>query len=350
MMDNNILAKPFHQIDLSDPFFDSLKASYGEFEDWFRRKSNEIAYVMEDQGRLVAFLYLKIEEEAVTDIEPILPPARRVKIGTFKINAHGTKLGERFIKRVFDHAIRNGASEVYVTVFREHTPLINLFARYGFTEVATKSTNNGVELVMLKRFSSMTGDIRLDYPIIDARTAKKYVLAIYPQYHTNLFPDSILNNESFDVLSDVSHTNSIHKVYICFMDLSALQCGDVVVIYRTKDDKGPAEHRSVATSVCVVEEIRDRDSFSSAMEYIEYCEPHSVFKRTELLEWYQTKKRLYVLKLTYNAALSKRLTRGILIEEVGLSRNIYWGFFELSDTQFQSIMERGGVDESVIIY
>ena len=44
-MDNLIYSK-FSEIDLNDPFFDSLKDDYKEFSDWFKRKANDYAYVL----------------------------------------------------------------------------------------------------------------------------------------------------------------------------------------------------------------------------------------------------------------------------------------------------------------
>lgn len=48
--------------------------------------------------------------------------------------------------------------------------------------------------------------------------------------------------------------------------------------------------------------------------------------------------------MTYNAALKKRITRHDLIEKIQLDRQCYWGFFELTDMQFQNIARRGGVE------
>ena len=64
MRNNNLYRKTFGEIDLSDPFFDSLKADYDQFEDWFSRKSEEYAFVQyNEQGKLTGFLYFKIEED-----------------------------------------------------------------------------------------------------------------------------------------------------------------------------------------------------------------------------------------------------------------------------------------------
>jgi hypothetical protein len=122
----------FSKIDLDNPFFDSLKQDYKEFTDWFLKKANlgEQAYVFYSKPEIIdGFLYLKIENEELRDVIPIKPAKARLKLGTLKINAHGTKLGERFIKKVFDHLIVNDLDEVYVTVFDHHTGLIKLLEK-----------------------------------------------------------------------------------------------------------------------------------------------------------------------------------------------------------------------------
>jgi predicted GNAT family N-acyltransferase len=342
----------FFEINLDDPFFDSLKEDYKEFENWFRRKAAEPAYIMEeDDGSLVAFLYLKIEDGEVSDVSPPLPPRRRVKIGTFKINPHGTKLGERFIKKSFDFSIANDAEELYVTVFEQHEALIRIFRRYGFSQVAEKITQNGTELVLVRVIGNAQGDVVLDYPLVKVNKAKKYLLAIYPEFHTRLLPDSILNNEHIDILQDVSHTNSIHKVYICFMDVGVLKRGDAIITYRTSDQQGPARFRSVVTSLCVVEEVRSRYYFRDFQHFAEYCAPHSVFSRRELFTWWNKRTtNLYTIRFTYNAAFARRVTRGTLLDDVGLSERERWGFLPLTDEQFQRILELGEISESIIVH
>ena len=98
------------------------------------------------------FLYLKIEDEAIVDTTPPFPPKPRAKLGTFKIDAHGTKLGERFIRLVFQFAMKNNLKEIYVTIFDKHVGLINLLSRYGFELKARKNqdTINGREGVYFK--------------------------------------------------------------------------------------------------------------------------------------------------------------------------------------------------------
>ena len=74
-----------------------------------------------------------------------------------------------------------------------------------------------------------------------------------------------------------------------------------------------------------------------------------MFDKSNLRYWYN-RGYCRAIKFTYNIALNKRITRHDLIEEVGLDRNEYWGFFELSDSEFWEIVRRGDVDSDYFIY
>jgi hypothetical protein len=110
----------FGNINLRDPFFDSFRNEYVEFDGWFNRKADESAYVCTaEDGSIVAFLYVKRERigEDYSDISPHFARALRLKIGTFKVISNGFKLGERFLKIAFDNAHRYEVEEIYVTAF-----------------------------------------------------------------------------------------------------------------------------------------------------------------------------------------------------------------------------------------
>ncbi|MBZ7238441.1 N-acetyltransferase, partial [Klebsiella michiganensis] len=214
-------------------------------------------------------------------------------------------------------------------------------------------SGNGTENVLLREMNRehLTGDILSDYPFINNRNnEKKYLLSIYPKFHTKLFPDSKLINESPDIITDVSHANSIRKIYICRMkDVTNIKRHDILVIYRTTDEVNRAYYRSVATSLCVVEDVRNITSFSSEQEFINYCSRYSVFSENELKDFYQTKQFPYIISFTYNLALPKRINRAKLISNVGLNAQSRWGVVELTDKQFNDIVELGEVDESIIV-
>lgn len=344
--------RKFSSIKLADVFFDSLKDDYPEFEKWFARKSvqGEEAVVQYDkEGHLQGFLYTKDESKEVDDkITPVMESKRRLKVGTFKIDAHNTRLGEKFIKKIMDRAIYEDFEEAYVTIFPKHKRLIDLLKRYGFKDYGTKMD----EQVLLKDFSVCTGDMLYDYPLIQPTHKRKFLLSIYPKFHTPLFSDSILKNEvrkSEDLVKDISFSNSIHKIYICFMPKTAtLKKGDLIAIYRTNDGMGPARFRSVVTSICQVEEVRTKCDFLSIEEYLKYCISYGIFNEYDLRKWYQN-ANLVVIKMTYNIALARRITRGMLLDEAGISPTLYWGFFQLTDNQFDYILKEGNVKKNFII-
>ena len=341
----------FSDIALSDPFFDSLKADYPGFSKWYEKKSveNARAYIQKNEkGLLQAFLYLKVEQEALTDIEPTMPAANRLKVGTFKIDAHNTKLGEFFVKKIMQAAVYKEVDEVYVTIFAKHEALIKLLQRYGFEERGKK----GDELVLVRPIKQRSNDVLRDYPFVHTEGKRKFLLAIKPEYHTRLFPDSILNTEQREkdyLVRDVAHTNSIHKIYVCRMkEVGQLHRDDVLVIYRMSDGAGPTYYRSVISSVCVVEEIKKKSDFANIGEYLKYANAYSVFGEDELRKLYE-QPDLVVIKMTYNAAFDRRVIRKELLEKVGIASDKYWGFFQLTDEQFNKITSIGKVNESLIV-
>ncbi|TNF00895.1 MAG: N-acetyltransferase [Bacteroidetes bacterium] len=352
----NLRYEPFSTIDIHDPFFDSLKQRYREFEDWYGRKSTEgeMAYVLRtDLGNIEGFMYLKIEIGVVDDVVPSLPDGKHLKVGTFKFYSHGTRRGERFLKKVFDHAMFDGVDDVYVTVFDEHAYLIELFQRYGFRNTSRKTTENGVENCLVRSMKSYTGNVMEDYPYIATEGANKYLLAIEPEYHTRMLPDSILNNESPSLIQDISHTNSIHKVYLSgAYNARSLKTGDLLVMYRKKPNSRQQAYgrfTSVVTTIGVVESVRDINEFSSFYDFRDYCISYSIFNEKELARFYREKRFPYIIKFTYNCAMQKRIIRDRLINEVGLDPDVRWTLLPLSNTQFSHIFRLGEIHEGFII-
>jgi L-amino acid N-acyltransferase YncA len=341
----------FEQVNLADPFFDSLKEDYAEFEEWFARKALNMAYLsVNAQGKIDGFLYLKVEDEEHPDIVPPLPAKHRLKVGTFKIDAHGTKLGDRFVKKLFDQAMNSEVEEAYVTIFEKHAGLIKLLSRYGFKKWGTKTGCNGTELVLVRDMAWEGTNLHENYPLVRASVGDKYLLALYPEWHTRLLPDSKLIGEGPDVVNDISSTNSIQKIYLAGRSgAQNLKHGDVLVIYRTNDGQGPAYYRSVATSVCVVDKVEMISEYSTEAAFLEYCMPFSVFTEQELKDLYKSKRYPVIITFTYNISFPKRATRKVLIEEVGIDRNARWTCLQLTDQQFLAVIAKGLVNENFVV-
>ena len=230
----NVQKLKFGRINLDDDFFESLKEDYVDFAKWFIKKFDDEAYITvnANNGLLLSFLYLKVEEkgENYSDITPFFAPRKRLKIGTFKVINNGFRLGERFIKIIFDNALKNKVDEIYVTVFDkrdEQKRLIDLLEQWGFVLWGKK--NN--ELVYVRDFSKKTdkGNLQQCYPFI-SRDADCYIVPIYPDYHTELLPDSILNTESpTEFVEDFPHRNGINKVYVSRALEPHPQKGDILI-------------------------------------------------------------------------------------------------------------------------
>jgi predicted nucleic acid-binding protein len=253
----------FGDINLSDPFFNSFREDYVGFDHWFNRKADETAYLCTaEDDTIAAFLYVKREgkSEDYPDISPRFDRATRLKIGTFKVISNGFKLGERFLKIIFDNALQYEVEQIYVTAFRrtpEQDRLIRLLEDWGYLYYGTKVSQSGTEQVYVRDFSPRFDriDPRRTYPFL-SRNRKKFIVPIYPEYHTELLPDSILNTESpDDFVENRPNRNAISKVYVSRSYERGLRSGDTIVFYRTSSGKGPAHYTSVATTLGVVQDV-----------------------------------------------------------------------------------------------
>lgn len=79
-----------------------------------------------------------------------------------------------------------------------------------------------------------------------------------------------------------------------------------------------------------------------------YTNRYSVFKEYELRRWYRTRNCFIVIKMLYNIAFTKKVINKVMKEQVGLNPE-YWGFFKLTDAQFDKLLELGEIDERYII-
>jgi predicted nucleic acid-binding protein len=344
----------FGKINIDDPFFDSFKEDYKGFEEWFNSKSDEIAYISQsDDGEILAFLYVKIEDksEYYGDINTVFSPMHRLKIGTFKVISNGYKLGERFLKIVFDNALANKVDEIYVTVFdnrEEHERLIGLLEDWGFEYYGVKSTASGKERVYVKKFKPIpdASNPKKTYPFIK-KDRRYFIVPIYPEYHTELFPDSILKNESpQNYVENAPHRNAIQKVYISRSIYRDLMPGDVIIFYRTG-----GKYRGVISTIGIVESIIT--DINNENEFISLCRKRSVFSDKSLSEHWNYNKwsRPFIVNFLYLYSFPKRPNLDMLIK-LGIIADIHSaprGFEQIKKEQFETILEVSGSNESFII-
>lgn len=330
----------FGNINLADDFFDSFRRDYPGFDRWFVRKSDEVAYVCRSEtNTVIGFLYLKKEDESenYSDISPPFDKRKRLKIGTFKVIANGHKIGERFLKVIFDNVLTQNCSEAYVTLFDntdDQVRLKSLLIEWGFAEYGDKRSDTGVETVLVRRFppNVSSNNPKVNYPFLKP-TSRKFIVPIYPDYHTELLPDSILRTESpKDFLDSKPNRNAISKVYICRSVNRNLERGDLIVFYRTASG-GSGYHTSVATSIGVVEDVHN--PISSKGELIRLCRKRSVFSDNELAKhWdYNPRSRPFVVNFLYVTTFPHRLNLKALMEN-GIIKEAPRGFERIGDREF----------------
>jgi predicted nucleic acid-binding protein len=344
-------------IDIRDTFFDSFRQDYPGFDEWFARKSQEKAYVcFSEAGKVVAFLYLKREPAGTEDYSDIQPQFRRtdrLKIGTFKVAANGVKLGERFLKIVFDQALRMRVGEIYATLFRTSPAHERLFAQlidWGFTVHGEKKSKSGIEQVLVRDFSPRAEPTnpRITFPYLSARS-RKFIVPIYPEYHTELLPDSILTNEDpAKYVDDRPHRNALSKVYVSRSIERSLQTGDIIVFYRTKSN-APAFYTSAVTTLGVVEQVVD--GIFSLDQFISLCRKRSVFSDVELAKhWdYNRRRRPFVVNFLYVYSFRPPRPNLQSLRENGVLTNAPRGFELLSDSAFQTLLRISNADTGLIV-
>lgn len=343
----------FGNIQLGDPFFDSFKEDYPGFEKWFNKKSEEIAYVCQQQSQTTAFLYLKVEtaKESYADISPPFAPKKRLKIGTFKVVLNGYKLGERFIKIVFDNAIRNSVDEIYVTIFDkriEQQRLIKLLEDYGFVLHGMKQGTGGEEKVYVRDMKRVfnAANPKLSYPFF-SRTSRTFFVPIYPKYHTQLFPDSILRTESpNNFVENEPFRNAISKVYVSRSYFKALKSGDLLVFYRTG-----GIYQGVASTIGIVENVET--NIKGPEQFIRLCRKRSVFSDKELIDhWnYNPKYRPFIVNFLYTYSFPKRPNLKTLIDigVVADVKSVPRGFEPIGKEAFERLLLEANVDARVIV-
>jgi len=347
----NVQKLKFGKIDLNDTFFDSLKEDYVGFDKWFIKKYDEEAYITinSNNGMLLSFLYLKVEDENenYSNINPLFLPKRRLKIGTFKVISNGFRLGERFVKIVFDNALKNHVQEIYVTIYDkrpEQRRLIDLLEQWGFVLWGTKGEG---ELVYVRDFSPKFDieNLKACFPYI-SKGKNAYIVPIYPEYHTELLPDSILNTESpKEFIEDFPHRNCINKVYVSRAMEPYPSVGDILVFYRTG-----GYYKSVVTTIGEVLEVKT--DFQDENDFILYCRKKSVYPELALREmWRYSARKPFVVNFLYDYSFPHRINMKELIDLKVLTgiNDAPRGFKPITKEQFEIILKETRSDESFIV-
>jgi hypothetical protein len=261
-------------------------------------------------------------------------------------------LGERFLKIIFDNAIQYRVDEIYVTLFLRtdaHDRLAKMLQDWGFSQFGVKRTQGGEEAVYVRDFRprACPNQPQACYPFVSSRT-RKFVVPIYPAYHTELLPDSILRTESpHDFVENRPNRNAISKVYVSRSIERSMTSGDLIVFYRTASG-GAAYYTSVITTFGVIQEVIA--NIRSEEEFIELCRKRSVFTDDELREhWrYRQNSRPFIVNFLYLYSFPRRPNLRDLMEN-GVMSEAPRGFERLSDESFSMLMRITHADARFVV-
>jgi predicted nucleic acid-binding protein len=335
-----------HNLDLSDPIFDSLKKEYGdsEFTNWFRkisRKGRKCWVYYRTDGSIGALLIRKIENEAIKSIPP-LPAKRRLKVATLKVTHVGYKIGELFIKLAIDYAIKNDIDEIYLTHFTDpdNDYLVDLITEYGFYKAAAKDNGEEVfvkELLVDKdKIESMRPlEIsKMYYPsLYDGDEVNKFLVPIRPEYHQKLFTDykgrqTSLSEHAGDFIVE---GNTIKKAYLSSSRIRNLSPGDILLFYRTVVD-------SKITSLGVIEKVlyglQDKD------EIFRNVRKRTVYSMEEIEKMAEKPTLVILFKWHFHLPNPLRLND---LKAIGVSAP--QSIAQISDAKYLQIKKIGGIDE-----
>ena len=264
-----------HQLDIADPIFDSLRADYVGFNEWFakaQREHRQAFAIIDTGGGIASVAIVKHETSGL------------LKICTFKVSqdAMGFKYGELILKAVFDYVLQRNIGRLYLTCFPKQSQLLMFLEQFGFVESSIQPNSEIVLEKSLVAPATLMDLTPLEYNVrygpknVWLSGVKKYVVPIQPQFHRMLFPDLELQQALFP--GDLACGNSILKAYICRSAIKTLASGSILMFYRSQDSAkiravGVVDRCLRSTSAEEIARFVGKRTVYSMKQIQEICQP-----------------------------------------------------------------------------
>jgi len=267
-----------HNLDSSDPIFQSLRSDYPGFDAWLvnaKREQRRCWVVYAENSELAAISIVKPEYSKEFGL-----PGQLLKICTFKVSEdyNGFRYGELLLKAILSYVDAGKFDYTYLTVFEKHQHLIALMQDFGF-KLTSYSTDLG-ELVLAKpplmseqeraNLSSLDFNINFGPHALKYEGTPVFVVPIQPSFHSSLFPDAEQQRALFPRNSPFG--NAMRKAYLCNSANRQLATGDILLFYRSQDYKS-------VTGVGVTE---DTLVSRSAIEIARFVGKRTVYKYSDI--------------------------------------------------------------------
>ncbi len=229
-----------HNLDETDPIFESLRSDYDGFDDWLTKcklEHREARVVRGEGSEYAGICIIKREETGEFGLK-----GKVLKLCTFKISErhNGFRFGELLLKDIFEYASINKFEMIYVTVFERHGHLMALLGNFGFQPIAFKTAHG--ETVLVKRLSftnqelasldPLEFNIRFGPSAIRLVGVPTFLIPIMPEFHRLLFPDAETQLTIFPGRHPCG--NSIRKAYLCNAAIRRITPGSNLLFYHSE--------------------------------------------------------------------------------------------------------------------
>jgi ribosomal protein S18 acetylase RimI-like enzyme len=301
----NIQDVALHTLDgqLALPFFNSIRADYDGFDDWFRRKAREgrRAWVYRnDAGQNIdaICIYTVQRNERVTDEGRVLE-GDALKLCTFKVGdeVRGRKIGELFLRAAFGYATQHRCGSIFLHANAERQiHLAALLEDFGFGRVGSyrgdgvyvKDHPVGAPALQMDPFEYT----RRYYPhYLSGVEVRKFIVPIRPEYHEILFPDF---HEPGHALPE-GHPqrdvgNAIKLAYLCHSPNRQPRRGDILLFYRSHDLRA-------VTTLAIVESY---ERSQSADEIARIVSRRTVYTQQQIEDMAHTETAVMLFRLIHH--------------------------------------------------
>jgi GNAT superfamily N-acetyltransferase len=326
---------PTHCLDLKDPFFDSLREGYPDFNKWFTEKccrGGRHAWIYFDGHEHPRAICIYNEEESpiISDDFQALQ-GKVLKLCTFKVGeeVRGRKIGELLLKAAFQYATRNNIEHIYLTMKLDKQPYLrDMVEEYGFSYF---SDHNG-DQVFVKKHPVNPPDNSLsplDYHIQffphfkSGDGVNKFIIPVQPKFHATLFPEI---QAQLGLFLHASVGNAIKQAYLCNARIKSPSVGDIVLFYRSEDLKA-------VTSLGVIESVHDLDDVDKIVPLVSKRTVYSFDDIAKMAE-----KRTKVILFRSAMHFKRPVTYKWLTEE-GVINGQIQTIRQISDVSFRQIMD-----------
>ncbi len=276
--DNTFLKRvALRDLPVEDPFFDSLRLDYREFDEWYKKVSSEgrLAWIVSNKERIDALCIYKIETvgERITNNYQITKGSF-LKLCTFKVSDTGCKYGETLLNEAIHFAVEHKLEAVYVQI-REgrHGELVDLIQSFGFESLGYYRMDiSYVKYIRpdLPPRIAMWPDERFEYARkhfpyhLDDSGVKKFVVTLSQSEHDALFFNYHYGALLLHAMDKPikAEANAIQKIFANRYDYGErASAGDLLFFYKKDSGAENAYINGVGVvqdeqCACKYEEIR----------------------------------------------------------------------------------------------